>query len=113
MSKKEYYFREGCYITELHNTPDDPDVSIARARVEPGATTEWHSLDGTTERYIILEGSGWAEKGIEDRRLLKPGDIFLIEPNQRQRISNPGKIDLIFLAICTPRFIEENYYTSS
>ncbi len=27
----------------------------------------------------------------------------------RQRISNPGKIDLIFLCVCTPRFAQEAY----
>ena len=26
--KKEFYTPEKCYITELSNTPDDPDVSI-------------------------------------------------------------------------------------
>ena len=45
--KKEFYTSEKCYITELSNTPDDPDVSIARARVEPGVTTRWHRLKGT------------------------------------------------------------------
>jgi galactitol-specific phosphotransferase system IIB component len=35
---KEYFFMEGCHINELSNQTDDPDVSIARARVEPGVT---------------------------------------------------------------------------
>ncbi len=26
----EYYFKEGCFITELHNSDADPTVSIAR-----------------------------------------------------------------------------------
>jgi hypothetical protein len=42
--KNEFYITEKCYITELSNTPDGPDVSIARARVEPGETTRWHCL---------------------------------------------------------------------
>jgi|GEM_PF-4315437 len=29
----EFYTPKGCYIVELSNTPDDPDLSIARARV--------------------------------------------------------------------------------
>ena len=33
---QEYYFKEGCFINELSNAPEDPEVSIARARVEPG-----------------------------------------------------------------------------
>ncbi|MEJ2529931.1 MAG: cupin domain-containing protein, partial [Gammaproteobacteria bacterium] len=44
---KEFFTQEGCYITELSNTSDDPDVSIASARVEPGATTRWHRLRET------------------------------------------------------------------
>ena len=55
---KEFYTPERCYIIELSNTPDDPDVSIARARVKAGVTTQWHRLSGTVERYVILEGTG-------------------------------------------------------
>ena len=32
----EHLIDEGCFIVELSNAPDDPDVSIARARVPPG-----------------------------------------------------------------------------
>ena len=32
---------ERCHILELSNSPDDPEMSIARARVEPGVTTRW------------------------------------------------------------------------
>ena len=39
---EEYYTEERCYISELSNTPADPDASIARARVLPGVTTRWH-----------------------------------------------------------------------
>lgn len=42
----EFYTPEKCFITELSNTADDPDVSIARARIEPGVTTRWHQLKG-------------------------------------------------------------------
>lgn len=52
--KKEFYFREGCFITELYNTTHDPACSVAQARVLPGTTTRWHSLDGIIERYLIL-----------------------------------------------------------
>ena len=56
--KGEFYTSEKCYITELSNMPDDPDVSIARARVESGVTTRWHRLKGTFERYFIISGIG-------------------------------------------------------
>ena len=58
MMQDEYYFEEGCFITELHNSPDDPAVSVARARVEPGRTTRWHCLATIRERYVMIEGCG-------------------------------------------------------
>jgi len=42
----EFYTSERCHIVELSNTRDDPYVSIARARVEPGVTTRWHRPGG-------------------------------------------------------------------
>jgi mannose-6-phosphate isomerase-like protein (cupin superfamily) len=105
----EFYTPEGCYITELSNTPDDPNVSIARARVEPGVTTRWHRLIGTIERYYIVTGRGRVEVGKLPPQEVNPGDVVLIPPMCRQRITNTGSEDLIFLAICTPRFSNDVY----
>lgn len=105
----EYYFVEGCFITELSNSGDDPDVSIARARVEPGVTTRWHRLSGTTERYVILEGGGRVEIEGLAPRMVTAGDVVIIPPSSAQRISNTGDVDLVFLAVCSPRFIADAY----
>lgn len=105
----EFFFKEGCYITELHNSEQDPAVSVARARVRPGVTTRWHRLKGTTERYIITEGSGLVETGDNEPRAVGAGDTIVIAPLCRQRITNTGINDLIFLAVCTPRFTEAAY----
>ena len=105
----EYYTDERCDILELSNAPDDPDASIARARVAPGVTTRWHRLKGTTERYVILEGRGRVEVGDELPAEVGAGDVVVIAPLCRQRITNVGKTDLLFLAICTPRFRPECY----
>jgi hypothetical protein len=43
--------------------PSDPDVSIARARVLQGVTTEWHRVKDIDERYIIVRGKGKLEVG--------------------------------------------------
>jgi len=107
--KEEFYTSEKCYITELSNTPDDPDVSIARARVESGVTTRWHRLKGTYERYFIISGRGLVEIGEQPPKEVTAGDIVLIPPMCRQRITNIGAEDLIFLAICTPRFSRDVY----
>jgi mannose-6-phosphate isomerase-like protein (cupin superfamily) len=105
----EYYFKEGCHILELANTPDDPEVSIARARVAPGATTRLHRLHGITERYVILEGNGSVEVDGKPAQPVGPGDVVVIAPLCPQRISNPGNTDLVFLAVCSPRFVPEAY----
>lgn len=109
MTGGEYFFKEGCFITELHNTAADPAVSVARARVAPGCTTRWHLLTGIRERYLILQGSGQVEIGDAGPRTVGPGDTVLIEPGIRQRITNTGSSDLLFLAVCTPRFVGEAY----
>jgi mannose-6-phosphate isomerase-like protein (cupin superfamily) len=105
----EFYTQEGCYIRELSNSASDPELSIAEARVKPGVTTRWHSLDGISERYCILQGEGIAEIGELPPRRVGPGDIVIIPRSCRQRIYNPGQEDLIFLAICAPRFTTEAY----
>lgn len=105
---KEYWFREGCHITEWSNSDADPGLSVARARVEPGRTTRWHRLEATTERYVVLEGRGRAEVG-DRARNVQPGDVIVIAPGMPQRISNTGDADLVFLAVCTPRFEPTNY----
>ncbi len=106
---QEFYTEERCFITELSNIEDDPEVSIARARVEPGITTRWHRLKGTAERYVILEGSGMMEVGDVPAQPVGPGDVVLIPPMVRQRITNTGNGQLVFLAICSPRFRPEVY----
>lgn len=105
----EFYFTERCFINELSNTPADDDASIARARVPPGGTTRWHRLSGITERYVILEGRGRVEVGEMAPQEVVAGDVVLIPPACRQRITNIGEGDLVFLAICTPRFRKECY----
>jgi mannose-6-phosphate isomerase-like protein (cupin superfamily) len=106
---QEYYFVEGCFITELSNCADDPAVSIARARLAPGQTTRWHYLRGTGERYVVLAGEGLAEVGDLPPQRVGVGDVVVIPPEARQRIANTGEGDLVFLAICSPRFTPTVY----
>ena len=104
----EYFFDEGCHILEVLNDPADPECSIVRARVEPGVTTDWHWLENTWERYVITGGQGLAGVG-EESISVSVGDSVVIPPGVRQRIENTGQQDLVFLAVCTPRFRVENY----
>ncbi len=107
--KAEYYTDELCYINELSNSPNDPDVSIAHARVQAGITTRLHRLRGITERYVILEGQGLVEVGELAPQVIKCGDVILIPPECKQRITNIGTGDLVFLAICSPQFQQNAY----
>lgn len=107
--RTEFYTDEGCFIVELSNSETDPDASIARARVPLGVTTRWHRLSGITERYVLLSGAGRVEVGDRPAQNVYPGDVVLIPPDCRQRITCLGSEDLIFLAICTPRFRPEAY----
>lgn len=105
----EYDFIEGCSILESWNNADDAQASIARARVAPGMTTRWHALIGVTERYLILSGRGDVEVGEGEPERVQAGDIVVIPPEVRQRIRNIGTEDLVFYAICTPRFTPSCY----
>jgi mannose-6-phosphate isomerase-like protein (cupin superfamily) len=107
--EREYFTAEQCHILELSNSQSDAAVSIARARVAPGVTTHWHRLVGIAERYVILEGEGSVEVGDRAAEIVKPGDVVLIPPERRQRIRNVGESDLVFLAICSPRFVDGAY----
>ncbi len=107
----EYYFKEGCFINEWSNSDADAEVSIARARVEPGQTTKWHRLQSITERYVILQGAGVVEVEGLDAQAVTPGDVVIIPENAWQRITNTSASDLIFLAICSPRFNPAHYFS--
>ncbi len=106
---RERLTEEQCAILELSNTADDEAVSIARARVAPGVSTRWHRLEGIAERYVILEGNGVVEVSDLPAQIVYAGDVVIIPPGERQRIRNNGTTDLVFLAICTPRFRWEAY----
>jgi mannose-6-phosphate isomerase-like protein (cupin superfamily) len=105
----EFYTPERCHILEILGSESDEEASIARARVEPGITTAWHSVTGVRERYLIESGVGEVEVGDTPPTIVRAGDVVSIPAGVRQRIANTGHADLIFLCICTPRFKPELY----
>ncbi len=105
----ETWSDEGCFINELSNRAADPTVSVARARVQPGVTTEAHRLDGIVERYVILSGRGCVDVEGLARTDVGPGDVVVIPAGASQRICNTGTVDLVFLCVCTPRFEQRCY----
>jgi len=106
---EEFMTPEGCSILESWNSETDPAVSIARARVKPGVTTKLHRVRGSTERYLIISGSGIASIGDAKLERVGPGDVVVIPPGVTQKIQNDGQLDLIFYAICSPRFTQNAY----
>jgi len=105
----EYYFEEGCFILELSNTAQDRQLSIARARLKTGMSTRLHRLSYLVERYVILSGQGSVEVGDLPAQTVSAGNVVIIPPHCAQKITNTGEDDLVFLALCTPRF-EKQFY---
>jgi mannose-6-phosphate isomerase-like protein (cupin superfamily) len=105
----EFFTDERCHILETWNDVRDPGVSVARARVEPGITTELHVLDGVAERYLVTQGTGVME--VDGRSLgeVGPGDFVYIPAGVPQRVTNTGADDLIFYCICSPAWQEGVY----
>jgi mannose-6-phosphate isomerase-like protein (cupin superfamily) len=105
---REYLTPEGCHILESWNDPGDAAASVARARIEPGVTTQPHRLRGVVERYLILEGVGRARVGAAEADV-GPGDLVIIPAGVVQQITNTGSRDLVFHCVCTPRFTPDCY----
>jgi len=106
---RERFIEERCHILESWNDPRDPDVAIARARVEPGVTTVRHILE-VDERYVVIEGRGIVEVSGLEPTDVGPGDVVVIPAGAAQRIRNVGEEDLVFYCVCTPRFETHHYH---
>ncbi|MBV1905524.1 MAG: cupin domain-containing protein [Pseudomonadales bacterium] len=108
VSQNEFWTSERCYIQELLNNPDVPEVSLARCRVEPGVTTQLHQLS-VMELYVVASGTGLMEVGGQPSFVVGEGDSVYIAAGEAQRITNTGSADLVFQCICMPRFYPECY----
>jgi mannose-6-phosphate isomerase-like protein (cupin superfamily) len=110
-ANKQFSTPERCDINELLNHQDHTDCSIAQAIVAPGVTTQLHALKNTIERYIIIAGTGNVFIDHSPAQKVSYLDVVTIPADTPQKIQNNGHTDLIFLCICTPRFIPSNYRT--
>lgn len=104
----EFATGERCYIQELLNHPSVDAFSLARARVEPGVTTQLHALS-VREVYIVLSGHGEMAGGEDQRFPIGPGDAVDIPAEAPQQVTNTGTEDLVFLCLCAPRFDASSY----
>jgi mannose-6-phosphate isomerase-like protein (cupin superfamily) len=101
---QEFLTPERCWILEVWNDAADESVSVARARVEVGVTTQAHRLNDVIERYLIVAGAGIVQIGNSIKRAVVPGDVVVIPSGISQQITNTGSSDLLFYCICSPRF---------
>ena len=104
----EKYTSERCFIAEIINDPDWPEFSIARCRVEPGASTQLHAV-AVHEIYVIEQGLGLVTIGDSAPFSVTPGDTVNIPKHCAQSITNRGTTDLIFSCICAPKFSQDCY----
>jgi mannose-6-phosphate isomerase-like protein (cupin superfamily) len=105
----EYETPERCRILKIWDDDRDGSVSIARATIQPGITTQPHRLRGVHERYLIIQGTGIVKVGDMAPQQVFPGDVVVLPAGTSQQISNVGETDLVFYCICTPRFSPDCY----
>jgi mannose-6-phosphate isomerase-like protein (cupin superfamily) len=104
----EFWTDERCFITEVCNTDLLQNASLAIARVEPGVTTQLHSLTDLCETYIVIEGSG--EMELDGAQFpIAAGDQVVIPAGMTQRVTANGDVDLRFHCLCVPRFTPDAY----
>ncbi len=103
----EFWLDERIYVREIMNSPQEPDISLARFRVPAGSTTQLHALS-VTEWYIMESGSGIVE--VDGHEIaMKAGENIKIDQGQSQRVINKSGMELVFQSICTPRWTPECY----
>lgn len=87
--------------------PGEGAFSLSWARLAPGGATLPHRLEGRSETYWILEGTGTMTVGSR-RVLLEPGTAVLVPPGVAQWVENQGEGDLAFLCLVCPPWTEES-----
>ena len=108
----EIWFEESCFVSELRNSPDDPDLSVARVRVAARTATKWHRLD-VDERYLITDGTGITELDGTPPAAVRPGDVIVVPAGCAPRIRNDSDRDLVLYCLCTPRFTADAYHDAT
>lgn len=93
-----------CRLRELiHPEHDGVAVgySLAHAVVAPGQRTLRHHLEGASELYYLISGSG--RMHIDDEvQEVEAGDTILIPPGAVQFLENTGDEEIVFLALVEP-----------
>ena len=85
--------------------------SLAVIVIPPGCSSQQHFHKLGEETYYIL--SGTAKMVINGQQFkLTPGQACLIQPYEHHQITNNGKENLEFIAICAPAWTPDDSYPS-
>lgn len=74
-----------------------PNFAMRQFLVEPGGATPFHTHPWEHEAFI-LSGSGVVIGG-DDKKLLKPGDVVFVPPDEEHQFMNTGDEELRFLCL--------------
>jgi len=104
-SPDEYTTLDGSRILELIRPEREgsENLSLARATIEPRASTLRHRHAEAEEIYYVLRGDGALEIGGAVERV-GPGDARLIPPGVEHRITAVGPGSLVILCACSPPY---------
>ncbi len=100
----EIVANDGSHLRELlHPDRDGPGVpySVAAARVEPGEATDPHRLEGETELYLFIGGSGRMHVEGETAPVSE-GDVVFVPAGSTQWVECTGGDPLRFLLVVNP-----------
>jgi len=103
---------DGCRLRELLHPDRDPvecRYSLAVARVEPGDSTNPHSLV-QSEVYFLFRGSGRMHVG-DETEPVGPGDAVYIPAGAVQWLENTGDEPVEFCCIVDPAWTAEGEKT--
>ena len=75
--------------------------SLAHATIEQGGASLPHTIHGSSEAYLVLEGQGTAYVGGQ-ALVLSPGVVLLIPAGVEQFVRNEGNGPLLFWCIVSP-----------
>ncbi|MDX1939762.1 MAG: cupin domain-containing protein [Saprospiraceae bacterium] len=87
----------------LHPKNDSVEIaySVAFAEVEPGNASLPHTLNNSSELYIILEGEGLMHID-QETQIVRNGDLIFIPAGAEQFIENTSEHNLRFICIVSP-----------
>lgn len=108
-SSEFYSDNERCHITELYNLHKDENLSIAKARVEKGVSTAFHSLKDVDEKYVILLGQGIVEVGeLPPTEVLHLEMLYVSLPEQNKELQTLA-IQILFFSVSAPQGLKRSY----